>query len=284
MNSNANRKKGCGCWFIIFIVFSSIVMISFRTCNSCLKKDEADEILPNPEATTENEPQETAIPDSVFYPNKPENSNLLSDVILEAKSKYTNIDRFMSALTEEIDTAVFADAFREANDLYKSRMFSDAKTKYEKILSDCPVHLGARNNYALTLVQLEEYKSSLTEFILLGLIHPEYKGNWVNILIPLYALGYDGKSTSGILEDAGLPKSPAYNPGSAGDSFNEIDDAFLYNYVYAYMEAEIGEDEIYARMEEFGNILRAMKDKSPEDTDYSELLAYLEGLQKIRLK
>jgi len=191
----------------------------------------------------------------------------------------------MSALIDEMDMGKFSTAFKDANNLYKSGAFDKVKTRYEDILEKCPVHLGARNNYVLTLVQLGEYQPALVESILLGLIHPDYKGNWVNILIPLYALGYGGSTAPNILEGSGMPASPGYDPGNVSSgSLDEIDAAFLYNYVYAYMETEISEYELETRMKEFESVLLALKAKSPEDTDYSELLEYLEGLAIIRVK
>jgi hypothetical protein len=195
-----------------------------------------------------------------------------------ARAEYYAIDDGLVGSTSEIDFSEYSSDFKTANAYYKAGDYESAKSAYESILYDCPVHLGARNNYVLALAQCEEYKDSLKNSILLGLIHPEYEGNLVNILIPLYALGYTADNYTVDLEFAG---------GSAFrgvyDEYYKYDDenydrAHLYNWIYAEMEGELTDQDISFLQ----TVLESLKGTYPEETDYSGLLAYFEALRKIR--
>ncbi len=256
------------------------------TQNVISEAPSVQDFLPAAESKSE-EKEDMESMDSTFSPIQPDSAWVLEDVISETLIKYNDVEYFMAALTRTITPADFSTDFKEANALYKAGEYQNAKTAYENILAECPVHLGARNNYVLTLVRLEDYDAALSESILLGLIHPSYEGNWVNILIPLYALGYDGDSAADEMTAGGLTELPEFHPEDEQDLLNSSDsihDAFLYNYIYSNMEAEMGEEEMNTKIKEFKIILQTLKEKSPEDTDYSELLDYLKGLQKIRLK
>ena len=224
-------------------------------------------------------------PSSTFTPLTPKNPSALSDAILWAKSEYNSIDENMTIAIEYVDFGIYKELFQIANSLYKSGEYENAKTVYENILAECPVHLGARNNYVLALVHCGEYEDALKNSILLGFIHPSYDGNWVNILIPLYALGYDNASYARDLRGAGFPDADSLNSNKDYESNHDyISEAYAYNRVYADMEAQIGEKELNVKLAEYKSILQSLRDKSPNDTDYSELMTYFEGLQKIRSK
>ena len=224
-------------------------------------------------------------PDSLFKPMTPKNNSALSDAITWAKSEYDTISEEMSELTTGVDFSEYKGDFKSANSLYKAGKYTQAKTAYEKILDDCPLHLGARSNYVLALAHCGDYAGALKNSVLLGLIHPGYEGNWVNILIPLYALGYGSADYSTELKAADFPSNVNLESDMDDKSFSDyIAEAYAYNRIYMEMEQELGgEKAVEAELEKYKNILLALRSKSPRDTDYSELLTYLEGLQKIRV-
>jgi len=206
----------------------------------------------------------------------------VSDAVDWAKTNYSSIDKKMSGMKGSVNLSEYEGDFASANALFADGEYTKAKAKYESILSKCPVHLGARNNYVLTLCHIEDYGGSLANSILLGLIHPEYEGNWVNILIPLHAMGRKSvDSYSERLERAGLPDPERLEYDMHSEDFPDyIAEAYAYNRVYMEMEAKFSEKELAAKMEEWKGILQALRGKSPDDSDYSELLAYLDGLEK----
>jgi len=224
------------------------------------------------------------VPDSVFTPMSPDRRSALSDAIKWAKTEFDAISEEMSELTAGVDFSEYRSDFRSANALYKAEKYTQAKTAYEDILDECPLHLGARNNYVLALSHCGDYPGALKNSILLGLIHPDYEGNWVNILIPLYALGYGVADYASDLEDAGLSGNERLESGLDDKRFSDyIAEAYAYNRVYMEMEQELGgEKAVEAELAKYRSILLTLRSKSPRDTDYSELLTYLEGLQKIR--
>ena len=225
-------------------------------------------------------------PDSVFKPMAQNNNSALSDAVKWAKSEYDTISDEMPKITSGVDLSEYKSDFQSANALYKAEKYTQAKKAYENILDECPLHLGARNNYVLALAHCGDYIGALKNSVLLGLIHPDYEGNWVNILIPLYALGYGSADYSTDLTDAGLSDNANLESDMADKSFPDyIAEAYAYNRIYMDMEQELdGEKAVEAEFTKYKDILLALRKKSSRDTDYSELLTYLEGLQKIRVK
>jgi len=185
------------------------------------------------------------------------------------------IDYEMSLLTETTHSSWFVSDFRNANDCYKAGEFNEALERYEKILNSCPTHLGARNNYILTLVHLEQFEEALHNSMLLELMNPGYEGNQVNMLIPLYALGFNEEDLRHAWSDAGLP-------ALGGISDDSILRAYLYNRIYANMEKDMDESAVETNLAAMEDELTYLLEADPTDTDIIELLDYLEGLKKIR--
>jgi hypothetical protein len=213
----------------------------------------------------------------------PAKQSALADAVSWAKTEYAAIEAERSSATQEVDFSGYQNAFASANDLFKAGEYTDAKWAYADILTESPLHLGARNNYVLALSYCGEYESALNNSILLGLLHPSYEGNWVNILIPLYALGYDPAAYGAALSAAGFPSDSSLASNMRNHTISGyVDEAYAYNRVYMDMEAAYDEDALADKMAELNDILQTLQETSPDDTDYSELLAYFEGLEKIR--
>ena len=229
---------------------------------------------------------ELVAPDSIFTPITPEKKSALSNAVKWAKREYDMISGEMEEVGTDTDLSEYKSDFKSANALYKAEKYTQAKVAYEKILEKCSLHLGARNNYVLALAHCGDYAGALKNSILLGLIHPNYEGNWVNILIPLYALGYGGADYTKELKDAGLSGNEGLEAEMDDKYFSEyIAEAYAYNRIYMEMEQELGgEKAVEAELAKYTDILLALRRQSPKDTDYTELLTYLEGLQKIRAK
>jgi len=197
----------------------------------------------------------------------------------------------MNQKTEEVDMNLYRGEFAYANILFKSGKYEEAGYMYLAILSDCPVHIGARNNYVLSLAYQGDYRESLRHSILLGITHPEYEGNYVNILIPLYALGHGESDYYASVRDAGFGHGldDFYETERYTDNYflfgrfdNYITEAYAYNRAYADMELAYGADGYEIKMAELTDVLTILKNISPDDTDYAELYDYFEGLIKIR--
>jgi tetratricopeptide (TPR) repeat protein len=245
---------------VFFLLLTTVLMMSACSCGGTYQTNTS--VDPN---------------NSVFSPLTEKNTAVLTNAITWAKEQYSSINtNYSDEMVESVNDRIKED-FKAANDLYKAGEFEKAKAAYELIIEYFPPHLGARNNYVLTLAQLGEYEESLKNSILLGLLYPDYDGNWVNILIPLYALGYDEYAYIGKLTSNGFPSLSGVTNGEA-----QLADAFTYNSVYTNMEAAYGEEELAEKMSHFKGILETLKNSDPNDTDYSELFAYLEGLEKIR--
>ena len=246
----------------------------------------------------------TVPPDTVFEPIAPKNDYILADAIEWAVNEFGYIEEYMSAVGADLDKDMFSGGFYDGNELYKLGAYEEAIVMYEGILSEYPAHLGARNNYVLALVQQERFEESLRNSILLGMVHPSYEGNWVNILIPLYALGYDNPAYADVLANTEFPDAEELETAvAAGEPLSEIQRAYAYNRVYADMEGEIyhydlsdlnslgdilqaaveSDTEIRAKYNEFMDTLLMLRSGDREDTDYLELVLYLEGLMKLRL-
>ncbi|MCL2337065.1 MAG: hypothetical protein FWC60_06560 [Firmicutes bacterium] len=226
-----------------------------------------------------------AKPSATFTPLTPKNPTALPDAIAWAVSEYGTINETMTSAAEPVEPSRYKTDFQAANSLYKSGDYVGAKAAYADILTQCPVHLGARNNYILALVHCGEYDEALKNAVLLGLLHPSYEGNLVNILIPLSALGYNNASSAADLQAAGFPGAAQLNADMADKAYpDDISAAYAYNRVYADMEGQIGAAELQAKLAEYTGILQSLRDKSPGDTDYTELMTYFEGLKQIRTK
>ncbi len=245
--------------------------------------------LPSDPELSEIPPQGTQVQEEIpadtrFRAMTPQDPDFLADAMTWAITEYDFINAVMSTVTEETDVSLYDAAFDVANALYKSEDYEGAEAAYLEILEEYPIHMGARNNLGLTLVQQQEYESALEHFLLLYLLHPSYEGNRVNIYIPLYALGYtDEEYYYSILDEYGLDYGSLEDAWSYMDFYDEIAEAYAYNRAYTEMEGEINEEELEEKLLHLEYVLMTLEeDVSPDDADYAELLEYYLNLKKIR--
>lgn len=269
-----------------------IVLLVFIVLPIAVTGCETEESKNNEEQTPDNT--------SSFSPMKPQDSSVLERAVKWAQSTYSDIvnygsfdkKKYDNYLKEQQDsynrlnTARSSD-FKAANNLYKSGDYAAAQKAYLNILSlgAFPLHLGARNNLVLAYANNGDYEESLRQAILLGLIHPDYKGNWVNILIPLYALGFDNASYSGVFRNTKYPPDSSLVTNMIiGDSkrWDEFNYAYAYNRVYSDMEASYNPNELSDKMSEFKGILEKLRQRDPAAKDTAQLIEYFESLSKIR--
>jgi tetratricopeptide (TPR) repeat protein len=287
---DSQNKKGCGCLVVVLILVIVMIVGGVFLMRSC-SEDKAAAPVGFASTTTASavaaasDAADFRLPDSVFKPRTPVRESDLQDAINWAKSEFEAIQAERETATEDINIEPYREAFKEANALYKSGQYEQALSEYTDILEQCPTHLGARNNRVLAHVQLQQYDVALKDSILLGLLHPSYEGNWVNIQIPLYGMGFDESSYASKLSEAGLPGSDTLEEAWEAKTFSDyVAEAYAYNRVYGDMESAMDKDAIQANFAELKAILQNLAAQESKDTDYSELLAYLEGLQKIRTK
>lgn len=206
--------------------------------------------------------------------------------------------------------------FAEANALYHEEDYENARMVYQNLLIYSPTHPGGRNNYALTLMQLDEYEEALRQLVLLGCLAPDYQGLWVNLAVAGYPFGlhpqeiYDAVSPL----DIGFPDIADFYASLETGEGQDWDDAILaaarYNELYLGMER--GEpvaldddrefDALLVQMQQ-GNVvtnedkdrasvkawfavagedLSAIAEAHPEDPDVAALQRYLEALANLR--
>lgn len=236
---------------------------------------------PAPSAAPANENK----PITEFNVHEPVIKNALQDAVKWAKDEFKRIEDELNESKTEIDTDDYKSDFSAANKLYKAKRYKEAEESYAKILKSCPVHLGARNNYVLALAYQKKYEESLKNSILLGLLHPSYQGNWVNIQIPLYALGYDLKNHYAELKKAGMPDNSKTEKSVEDKKFADyIVSAYAYNFVYSAVETKIDAKDLDSYFNNMKSTLEALKKQDGDDPDYPNLLKYLDGLLKLRKK
>jgi hypothetical protein len=295
---NSTRKKGCVFFVLIISILAAVFVVDrYNEISSSRSPGEAEiasaisetpsEAGPSPSDVPTSSPSEepaateTPQPDSTFKPISPQLAGALYNADKAALEEINAIADERKSATEEIDLSLYSEDFRAANQLYKSGDFESARRGYLEILDSCPLHLGARNNYSLSLMQLDNYEEALSQCLVIARTNPQYLGNRVNMLIPLYALGYNRsaymEAISGFTDFDELELDMGFN-----ESSSPFANAYAYNRVYAGIEESMDEADASLEFDRFREILENIAANNPDDDDYWELIDYLEGLQKIR--
>lgn len=204
--------------------------------------------------------------------------------------------------------------FSQANDLYKEEAYSEAKEAYASLLENCPVHPGARNNYALALMQEGNHEEALRQLVLLGCLTPDYEGLWANLAVAGYPLGlYPQEIWVAVSPlDIGFPDFQDflanYEGGDTIDWSDPLYAAYKYNEIYLAMEREtLPEDDrtfdLLVQEMQKGNVvtkedqermsasvwyiaagedLGSIGGVHPGDPDVDALATYLDALRTLR--
>ena len=83
-----------------------------------------------------------------------------------------------------------ADAFVEANGLYRDGKYAEAQAAYDNILKIAPLHLGANVNLTLALLQQGEDDAALRQALACVSLFPDDAGTWINLQAAGVACGF----------------------------------------------------------------------------------------------
>lgn len=204
--------------------------------------------------------------------------------------------------------------FTQANDLYKEEAYGEAKEAYAALLENCPVHPGARNNYALALMQEGDHEEALRQLVLLGCLTPDYEGLWVNLAVAGYPLGLYPQEIWAVVSplDIGFPDFEDflanYEGGGTQDWHDPLYAAYKYNEIYLAMERETPPEDdrtfdLLVQEMQKGNVvtkddqermgasvwyiaagedLSSIGNAHPGDPDVEALTTYLDALRALR--
>jgi tetratricopeptide (TPR) repeat protein len=175
---------------------------------------------------------------------------------------------------DEAAVRIATTSFEEGNWLYQIGEYSQALDQYDEALRELPYHYGARNNRALTLLQLDRTEEALTDALVVLELYPESVESYLNAQVATYACGYP-------------PGSLSSKHKSVMDSIKmnsqELQDAVEYNYLYATMEYMNPENKKAAKdtYSQYLEALEALVARNPQDSDMEGLRGYLEGIGMV---
>jgi len=250
-----------------------------------LAESEQPETVHTPAPTDEPELVEPEQPEFTFTPLAPIYESALADAITWAQAEFYRIFNVLNEANVEPDFEGRRHLFNSANAHYRAGRLSDAERGYASILANTPTHLGARNNYVLALFYQSKYEEALRNAILLAMLHPSHDATWVNIQLPLYALGYHAAVYTPILDslfgDYGLIGNLNLEQSLRNEQLRDyIAQAYAYNRSYADMEVEIGMASM--DFDQIEQVLLALVEQNPDDEDFAELLEYFRVLRELR--
>lgn len=248
--------------------------------------------------TTTKATTATTVPDTVWEPVAEVREGALAECAANSKKYAENL--YDKCDASSIGNVSDNSLFEEGNALYKSADYEGALECYYAFLEIYPAHIGALNNKGLALLQLEKNESALTNYMMLYELYPDYYQSFINLQVAAHACGYTVLDLSEYLESFMFNVMEGVMESEPG--MTAVFGAYAYNLAYSAMEMndeslESAEEVLEATQELFAiaqgtltdtsdeveDVLSALEQAFPGDTEIAALAAYYESLKEQKV-